>query len=117
MEGRKFESLEQKRDFVNQQLKVGEDRMLTADKNWNQFYYKEAHASYIQAIEAYMELIKITGDDPNFQQFLRGKMEYLMDRAEKCKTYLSTQMQSKHQAGYFKNNVNNESMDFLRQVL
>lgn len=40
-----------------------------------------------------------------------------MDRAEKCKTYLSTQMSHKHQAGYFTGNVNKEAFNYLRNVL
>ena len=40
-----------------------------------------------------------------------------MDRAEKCKNYLTTQMSHKHQAGYFSGNVNKEAFNYLRDVL
>ena len=54
--------------------------MLQADKNYDQFYYKDAHALYIQSIEGYMELLKVTQDDANFQAFLKHRLNYVMDR-------------------------------------
>ena len=40
-----------------------------------------------------------------------------MERAERCKNYLSTQMQHKHQAGYFNANVNKDAFNYIRDVL
>jgi hypothetical protein len=36
---------------------------------------------------------------------------------EKCATNMSTQMQQKKSAGYFSKNVNNDSLQYLRDVL
>jgi hypothetical protein len=91
--------------------------MIKADKTYDNFIFKDAHALYIQSIEGYMELLKITKDDANFQVWVKQKLHYTMDRAEKCKTYLSTQMSHKHQAGYFTGNVNKEAFNYLRDVL
>lgn len=49
--------------MVNQVMQVSEAQMLEGDQNFANFYYKEAHAIYIQAIEGYIQLLKITGDD------------------------------------------------------
>jgi hypothetical protein len=40
--------------------------MVRADKNYDQFYYKDAHAVYIESIEGFMQLLKMTTDDANF---------------------------------------------------
>ena len=40
--------------------------MIRADKIYDQFIFKDAHALYIESIEGYMQLMKITQDDANF---------------------------------------------------
>jgi len=55
--------------------------MLKADKYFEQFCYKDAHQTYIESIEGYMDLYKITKDDANFQEFLKHRLNYTMDRA------------------------------------
>lgn len=40
--------------------------MIQGDRNFDQFYHKDAHGLYIQSIEGFMELLKQTQDDPNF---------------------------------------------------
>ena len=40
-----------------------------------------------------------------------------MDRAQKAKEYISTQFKNKNQAGYYKQNVNNNAYQYLREVL
>lgn len=40
--------------------------MLEGDKNYSQFYYKDAHKNYVESIEGYMELLPLTKDDANF---------------------------------------------------
>jgi hypothetical protein len=47
-------------------MQSSHDQMVKADKNYDQFYYKEAHAQYIKSIEGFMQLLKITQDDVNF---------------------------------------------------
>jgi len=64
-----------------------------------------------------MELLKRTKDDPNFQQHLKERINYAMDRAQKCKTYVSTQMQNKHQAGYYNQNVDKDAFNYLKMVM
>ncbi len=64
-----------------------------------------------------MNLLKMTADNANFQAWVKNQLHYLMDRAEKCKNYLSTQMSHKHQAGYFNGNVNKDAINFLRDVI
>ena len=54
--------------------------MVNGDKNYDQFYFKEAHALYIQAIEGFLDLLKKTQDDPNFQAYLKERISYTMDR-------------------------------------
>ena len=54
--------------------------MLQGDNEFKQFYYKDAHSNYVQAIEGYMNLMKQTQDDPNFQNFLRERINYIMER-------------------------------------
>lgn len=54
--------------------------MLKADKYFEQFCYKDAHQTYIESIEGYMDLYKITKDDANFQEFLKHRLNYTMDR-------------------------------------
>jgi len=41
------ESLEQKRTFVNDMWRKSTDLMLAGDKNYDQFYHKDAHGLYI----------------------------------------------------------------------
>ena len=47
-------------------MQASHDQMVKADKNYDQFYYKEAHTQYIESIEGFMQLLKITQDDTNF---------------------------------------------------
>ena len=56
--------------------------MVAADKNYDQFYFKEAHGLYIQAIEVFIDLMKKTLDDPNFQAYLKERLNYTMDRVK-----------------------------------
>ena len=90
------ETIEQKRAFVNEMWTKSHNLMILGDKNYDQFYHKDAHGLYIQAVEVLMELLKKTTDDPNFQAHLKERINYALDRAQKCKTYVSTQMQNKH---------------------
>mmetsp|Transcript_32567 Transcript_32567/g.31804 ORF Transcript_32567/g.31804 Transcript_32567/m.31804 type:complete len:112 (+) Transcript_32567:94-429(+) len=91
--------------------------MLEADKNFQQFYYNDAHKQYIQSIEGYMEVLKITTDDKNYQSYLKGQIEYAMDRASKCKGYIETQYSSKSKAGYYNKNENKAAYNYLKDVL
>jgi hypothetical protein len=58
--------IEDKRAHVNALLSSSHDLMIRADKIYDQFIFKEAHAMYIESIEGYMQLMKITADDANF---------------------------------------------------
>jgi hypothetical protein len=45
--------------------------MVKADKEYDQLYFKDAHGLYINSIESFMQLLKITQDDPNFQGYIK----------------------------------------------
>jgi len=67
-----------------------------ADFNWGQFLFAQAHAEYLVSLEGYMGLLKITQDDPAFQQYLKGQMNYLLDKVIlSLATYVGLQMQAK----------------------
>jgi len=51
-----------------------------------------------------MNLLKDTSDDANFQKYLNQTIAYPMDKAEKCKYYVQTQMKSKTKAGFYSGN-------------
>ena len=61
-------------------MQASHDQMVKADKNYDQFYYKEAHTQYIESIEGFMQLLKITQDDANFQAYVKQRLNYLMER-------------------------------------
>ena len=50
----------------------------------------QVDALYIQSIEGFMQLLKMTLDDVNFQAYVKQRLNYLMDRAERCTNNLST---------------------------
>ena len=58
--------LEQKRSQVNQLIQKSHDLIVKADKNYDQFYYKDAHSVYIESIDGFMQLLKMTTNDANF---------------------------------------------------
>ena len=54
--------------------------MVKADKNYDQLYFKDAHTVYIESIEGFMQLLKMTADDANFQAYVKQRLNYLMER-------------------------------------
>ncbi|CDW76465.1 atpases of the aaa+ class [Stylonychia lemnae] len=100
--------LEEKRQYINQVLERSHQNLVQGDKNFEQFYFKEAHTIYISAIEGFIEIMKMTKDDANFQDYIKHRLNYTMDR---------TQMQNKHQAGYYSQNVNKDALNFIKSVL
>jgi hypothetical protein len=75
-----FASAEEKGKYVTQVLDVATKAVAQADFNWGQFLFAQAHAEYLVSLEGYMGLLKITLDDPAFQQYLKGQMNYLLDK-------------------------------------
>ena len=71
----------------------------------------------MQTVEQLLLLMRLTADDANFQAWVKSRVEYGMDRGEKCKTYLSTQMQKKEKAGYYSKNVDHSALEFMKLVL
>ena len=59
-------ALEEKRATVNSLIQNSHDLMIKGDKTYDNFIFKDAHALYIESIEGYMQLLKMTADDPNF---------------------------------------------------
>ena len=64
-----------------------------------------------------MHLMKITRDDANFQSYVTQKMTYLLDRGEKCKRYITSQMSDKKVAGFYNNNDHPDTMVQLRNMM
>ena len=64
-------SLEDKRAIVNALIQNSHEIMLKADKTYDNYIFKDAHLLYIKAIEGYMELLRMTKDDPNFQNWVK----------------------------------------------
>jgi len=77
---------------VNEVITVSTKAMQEADVQYNQFMYLNAEAEYIVSLDGFIHLLKITKDDANFQTFLKSKMNYLLDRAERCKKFIMTQL-------------------------
>ena len=79
--------------------------------------YLEAEAEYLVSLDGFLHLLKITKDDANFQAFLKQKMTYLLDRAEKSKKFIKTQLTDKKAAGYFTQNDNPDNITQLRDMM
>ena len=75
-----FADAGEKGAHVQQLLDVGTKAMKDADDKYNQYTYKEAHAEYIVSLDCFMHLMKLTKDDPNFQAYVKAKLNYLLDR-------------------------------------
>ncbi len=59
--------------------------------------------------------MRITSDDVGFQDYLKQQLSYLMDRAQKCKDYVNSQLTSKKVAGFYSNNnQSKETLDYMR---
>ena len=91
--------------------------MADADACYNQFMYLEAEAEYIVSLDGFIHLLKITKDDANFQAFLKTKMTYLLDRAEKCKKFIKTQLTDKKAAGFYNHNDKPDSVTQLQNMM
>jgi len=89
---------------VNEVITIATKAMNDADSLYNQFLYHEAESEYIVALDGFIHLLKITKDDEAFQSFLKVKMSYLLDRAEKSKRFITSQMSDKKVAGFYNHN-------------
>ena len=96
-----FADLNEKGAFVNSVMQISTKAMTDADNNFNQFLYPQAHCEYLVSLDGFMHLMKLTKDDANFQNYCKTKLNYLFDRAEKCKTYIKGQMTDKKVAGFY----------------
>jgi SpoVK/Ycf46/Vps4 family AAA+-type ATPase len=67
--------------------------------------FDEAKQSYKDAAISLVELMKLTADDENFKAYLKQQLNYALQKAETCKTNMSTQLMSKTSAGYGKNSL------------
>lgn len=77
-----LKAIEERKAYVNNLIQHAHNTMLLGDKSFEQFYFKDAHGQYIEAIEGFMELLRTTQDDPNFQAFLKERLTYIMDRVK-----------------------------------
>lgn len=96
-----FADVNEKGAFVNSVMQISTKAMTDADNNFNQFLYPQAHSEYLVSLDGFMHLMKLTKDDANFQNYCKTKLNYLFDRAEKCKTYIKGQMTDKKVAGFY----------------
>jgi hypothetical protein len=87
-----FADNDAKGKFVTELLEISTKAMTDADAEYSQFSFAEAHSEYLVSLDGFLHLMKITKDDANFQTYIRSKMNYLLDRGEKCKTTIKTQM-------------------------
>ena len=90
-----FADLNEKGAFVNKVITISTKAMTDADNHYNQFMYMNAQSEYLVSLDGFIHLLQITKDDANFQNFLKAKMNYLLDRAERCKKFCDTQMKDK----------------------
>lgn len=83
-----FADLNEKGAFVNSVMQIATKAMTDADNAFNNFLYPQAHSEYIVSLDGFMHLMKLTKDDANFQNYCKTKLNYLLDRGEKCKRYI-----------------------------
>jgi hypothetical protein len=95
-----FETVELKGDYISSVVEVCQHLVKSADTHYNQLDHSKAYANYIECLDGYMNLLKITTDDPNFQSWLKKQLTYLMARAEDSKRKTATLLQDKKVAGY-----------------
>ena len=98
-------SPEQKIAHVNQQLQISSAKMREGDQIFNQFMFEKAKAVYMEACQVLMALMKLTQDDAKFSEYLKGQLNYAIQRAEVCKTNMKEALKSKNSAGFYKDNL------------
>lgn len=91
--------------------------MTDADQLYTEFSYAQAHVEYLVSLDGFLHLLKICQDDQNFSTYLKQKMNYLLDRGEKCKRNVNTQMNDKKVAGFYTMNDRPDSLNALKHVL
>ena len=106
-----FSDLNEKGAFVNSLIGVCTKAMTDADNLFSQFQFPESESEYICSIDGFMHLMKITSDDANFQNFCKQKLTYLLDKAEKCKRNIMTQLKSKKVGGFYDMNDNPDTLN------
>ena len=75
-----FKDAAEKGAHVQEVINSSTKAMQEADQRYNQFLYQEAQAEYIVSLDGFMHLMKLTQDDPNFQNYCKQKMNYLLDK-------------------------------------
>jgi len=61
-----FKDKNDKAQYVSLVLQVSTSAMTLADDKWTQFLYPQAQTEYLVAIDGFMQLLRLTTDDPNF---------------------------------------------------
>lgn len=62
--------------------------------------WPRAYSNYMETLNGYMSLAKITTDDPNFQNYVKSQMNYLISKAETSKQKAQSLMTDQKVAGY-----------------
>ena len=83
-----FKDVNEKANFVNKVMTISSKAMTDGDNLYNMLNYALAKAEYVVALDGFMHLMKLTADDANFQTYLKQKINYLLERAEKTNNYI-----------------------------
>ena len=95
-----FEKPEDKGAYVNEVLELVNKAILLGDQNFNGFAFKEAKPEYTVAAQGLINLMRITADDQNFQTWVKSRLDYTMERAERSKKNVMNQLVNMSGAGY-----------------
>ena len=75
--------------------------------------FDKAKAQYTQACQIFINLLKMTTDDPNLQAYLNQQCTYAMNKAETCHKNVNESLKSKNQAGFLQNNLTGDAVKEL----
>ena len=64
-----------------------------------------------------MAVMKLTQDDAKFSEYLKGQMNYAIQRAEVCKKNMGEALKSKNSAGFYKDNLTVSAFQDLSKQL
>ena len=95
-----FKDASEKGAYINQVMQVCQSLVVVADQHFNNMIWPRAYSNYIETLNGYMTLAKITTDDPNFQNYVKSQMNYLIAKAEASKQKAQSLMKDQKVAGY-----------------
>lgn len=77
-----FKTQEEKIAFVNQEITKGIEHIKQGDAVFNSMAFEKAKQQYQVACQIFINLLKMTTDDPNLQGYLNQQCTYAMNKAE-----------------------------------